>query len=253
VLFNHIALHPGARAIVFCNRKSTTEDVYESLKRRGVSCEMLSGDVNQNRRLKTLEDFRSGKIKIVVATDVAGRGIHVDDIEYVINFDFPYEAEDYVHRIGRTGRAGNTGIAISFADEDESFAIPEIEEYINEPLKCTLLQEDDPLLKPLEKLARGQKSELKPVDEAAKAEVDAREAVTEEQKEAAAALVGIRDGMIVRNAAGKEGIVAIDEKEPLQRKAPDFEKALDPKEPVDESDAYSKPVEQKTKFEEWSV
>ena len=123
VLFNHIALHPEARAIVFCNRKSTTEDVYESLKRRGVTCEMLSGDVNQNRRLKTLEEFRAGNVKIVVATDVAGRGIHVDDIEYVINFDFPYEAEDYVHRIGRTGRAGNTGIAISFADEDESFAV----------------------------------------------------------------------------------------------------------------------------------
>ncbi|MCQ2389703.1 MAG: DEAD/DEAH box helicase, partial [Kiritimatiellae bacterium] len=109
VLFNHVALHPDARAIVFCNRKSTTEDVYESLKRRGVSCEMLSGDVNQNKRLKVLDAFREGEIKIVVATDVAGRGIHVDDVEYVINFDFPYEAEDYVHRIGRTGRAGNTG------------------------------------------------------------------------------------------------------------------------------------------------
>ena len=253
VLFNHIALHPEARAIVFCNRKSTTEDVYESLKRRGVSCEMLSGDVSQNRRLQTLDDFRAGKVKIVVATDVAGRGIHVDDIEYVINFDFPYEAEDYVHRIGRTGRAGNTGIAISFADEDESFAIPEIEEYINEPLKCTLLQDDDPLLKPLEKLARGQKSELKPVDEAAKAAVDAREAVTEEQKEAAAALVGIREGMIVKNAAGREGIVAINESEPLQRRMPTFEKALEPKKVVDESDAYSKPVDQKTRFEEWSV
>ena len=253
VLFNHIALHPEARAIVFCNRKSTTEDVYESLKRRGVKCEMLSGDVNQNRRLKTLEEFREGKVKIVVATDVAGRGIHVDDIEYVINFDFPYEAEDYVHRIGRTGRAGNTGIAISFADEDESFAIPEIEEYINEPLKCTLLQDDDPLLKPLEKLARGQCSELKPVDEAAKAEVDAREAVTDEQKDAAAAMVGLRDGIIVKNAAGREGIVAIDESAPLQRKTPTFENALDPKPPVDESDAYSKPVEQKTRYEEWSV
>ena len=254
VLFNHIALHPDARAIVFCNRKSTTEDVYESLKRRGVSCEMLSGDVNQNRRLKTLEEFREGQIKIVVATDVAGRGIHVDDIEYVINFDFPYEAEDYVHRIGRTGRAGNTGIAISFADEDESFAIPEIEEYINEPLKCTLLQDDDPLLKPLERLARGQRSELKPVDEAAKAEVDAREAVTEEQKEAAAALVGLRDGMIVKNAAGKEGIVAISESAPLQRKEPttSFEKALEPKS-EDESNAYSKPVEQTSRYEEWSV
>ena len=253
VLFNHIALHPDARAIVFCNRKSTTEDVYESLKRRGVSCEMLSGDVNQNRRLRTLEEFRAGKIKIVVATDVAGRGIHVDDIEYVINFDFPYEAEDYVHRIGRTGRAGNTGIAISFADEDESFAIPEIEEYINEPLKCTLLQDDDPLLKPLDKLARGEKAELKPVDEAAKAEVDAREAVTEEQKEAAAALVGAREGMIVKNAAGKEGVIAMKEDEPLQRKMPTFENALEPKKVVDESDAYSKPVEQKTRYEEWTV
>lgn len=253
VLYNHIALHPDARAIVFCNRKSTTEDVYESLKRRGVSCEMLSGDVNQNRRLKTLEDFRNGKVKIVIATDVAGRGIHVDDIEYVINFDFPYEPDDYVHRIGRTGRAGNTGIAISFADEDESFAIPDIEEYINEPLKCTLLQEDDPLLKPLEKLARGQRSELKPVDEAAKAEVDAREAVTKEQIDAAAALVGIRDGMIVRNAAGKEGIVAMDENAPFQRKMPTFEKALEPKKVVDESDAYIKSVDQKDHFEEWSV
>ena len=253
VLFNHIALHPEARAIVFCNRKNTTEDVYESLKRRGVTCEMLSGDVNQNRRLKTLEDFREGKIKIVVATDVAGRGIHVDDIDYVINFDFPYEAEDYVHRIGRTGRAGNTGIAISFADEDESFAIPEIEEYINEPLKCTLLQDDDPLLKPLDKLARGEKAALKPVDEAAKAAVDAREAVTEEQKEAAAALVGAREGMVVKNAAGKEGIIAIKEDEPLQRKMPTFENALEPKKVVDESDAYSKPVEQKTRYEEWTV
>lgn len=253
VLFNHIALHPEARAIVFCNRKSTTEDVYESLKRRGVSCEMLSGDVNQNRRLRTLEEFRNGKVKIVVATDVAGRGIHVDDIEYVINFDFPYEPDDYVHRIGRTGRAGNTGIAISFADEDESFAIPEIEEYIKEPLKCTLLQDDDPLLKPLEKLARGQCAELKPVDEAAKAAVDAREAVTEEQKEAAAALVGLRDGMLVKNAAGKEGVIAINENDPLKRKLPTFEKALEPKKVVDETDAYSKPVDQKSHFEEWSV
>jgi superfamily II DNA/RNA helicase len=253
VLFNHVALHPDARAIVFCNRKNTTEDVYESLRRRGVKCEMLSGDVNQNRRLKTLDEFRAGKIKIVVATDVAGRGIHVDDIEYVINFDFPYEAEDYVHRIGRTGRAGNTGIAISFADEDESFAIPEIEEYIKEPLKCTVLAEDDPLMKPLEKLARGECSDLKPVDEAAKAEVDAREAVTEEQKEAAAAIVGMREGMLVKNADGKEGVVAIKEDEPLQRKMPTFEKALEPKRVVDESDAYSKPVEQKSRFEEWTV
>ncbi|MCQ2389173.1 MAG: hypothetical protein MJ138_05620, partial [Kiritimatiellae bacterium] len=162
-------------------------------------------------------------------------------------------AEDYVHRIGRTGRAGNTGIAISFADEDESFAIPEIEEYINEPLKCTMLQDDDPLMKPLEKLARGQKSELKPVDEAAKAEVDAREAVTEEQKAAAAALVGGREGIVVKNAAGKEGVFTFKAEDPAPRKLPTFENALEPKKVVDESDVYAKPVEQKTRYEEWKV
>lgn len=245
VLFNHIALHPDARAIVFCNRKATTEDVYESLKCRGVSCEMLSGDVNQNKRLKVLEDFREGAVKIVVATDVAGRGIHVDDVEYVINFDFPYEAEDYVHRIGRTGRAGNTGIAISFADEDESFAIPEIEAYIKEPLKCTIILDDDPLLKGLP----ARHTKLGEVDEAAKAEVDAREAVTEEQKAAAAALVG---GMVVRNAAGQEGRVIVQEDLP-PRPLPTFENALEPKKVVDETDVYSKPVEQKQRFEEWSL
>ena len=245
VLFNHIALHPEARAIVFCNRKATTEDVFESLRCRGVKCEMLSGDVSQNKRLTVLEDFRAGKIKIVVATDVAGRGIHVDDIEYVVNFDFPYEAEDYVHRIGRTGRAGNTGIAISFADEDESFAIPEIEEYINEPLKCTIIQDDDPRLKPLPP----RHSKLGEVDEAAKAEVDAREAVTEEQKAAAAALVG---GIVVKNAAGQQGHVAVQEDMP-PRPMPTFENALEPKKVVDESNVYSKPVEQKQRYEEWSL
>ena len=247
VLYNHIALHPDARAIVFCNRKSTTEDVYESLERRGVKCEMLSGDVSQNKRLTVLENFRSGKIKIVVATDVAGRGIHVDDIEYVINFDFPYEAEDYVHRIGRTGRAGNTGIAISFADEDESFAIPEIEEYINEPLKCTIIQDDDPLMKPLRQLARGERDQLAEVDEAAKAEVDAREAVTAEQKAAAAAMVG---GTVVKTADGKDVILRTDH---VEREAPTFEKAFEPKKEVDESNAYAQPVEQKARFEEWNL
>jgi ATP-dependent RNA helicase RhlB len=214
---------------------------------------VLSGDIPQEKRIKILEKFRSGEEKVIIATDVAARGIHVDNVSLVINYDLPERSEDYIHRIGRTGRAGNTGIAISFADEDESFAIPEIEEYIKEPLKCTLLQDDDPLLKPLDKLAHGEKAELKPVDEAAKAAVDAREAVTEEQKEAAAALVGAREGMVVKNAAGKEGIVAIKEDEPLQRKMPTFENALEPKKVVDESDAYSKPVEQKTRYEEWIV
>ena len=146
VLFNHIQQYPDSRILVFCNRKTTTEDVAHSLMRRGITCETLSGDVNQNRRLVVLEEFREGKIRIVIATDVAGRGLHVDNIGFVINFDFPYAPEDYVHRIGRTGRAGQSGVAISFADEDESFTIPDIEKYIGEELKCTVLKSDDPLL-----------------------------------------------------------------------------------------------------------
>jgi ATP-dependent RNA helicase RhlB len=246
VLFNHIALHPTARTIVFCNRKTTTEDVYESLKVRGVAVEMLSGDVNQNKRLKVLDAFRDGEVKIVVATDVAGRGIHVDDVEYVINFDFPYEAEDYVHRIGRTGRAGNTGIAISFADEDESFAIPEIEAYINEPLKCTMIGDDDPLLKALP--PRG--SRLGSVDADARAAVDAREAVGEEERAAAAALTGIANP----NAVTGSGQPAVLKEDHPHRTLPTFENALEPKKaPPDERDVYSRPVDQTAETEEFTV
>ena len=247
VLFNHIALHAGARTIVFCNRKATTEDVYESLKVRGVSVEMLSGDVNQNKRLKVLDAFRDGEIKVVVATDVAGRGIDIKGLEYVINFDFPYEAEDYVHRIGRTGRAGSTGIAISFADEDESFAIPDIEAYIKEPLKCTMIGGDDPLLKDLP--PRG--SKLGEVNVEEKAAVDAREAVGEEEKAAAAAMTGV---LANANATTASGAPAILKEDHPMRELPKFEHALEPKAPPpDETDVYSKPVDQKSKTEEWNV
>ena len=246
VLYNHIALHPDARAIVFCNRKSTTEDVYESLKIRGVNVEMLSGDVNQNKRLKVLDAFRNGSVKIVVATDVAGRGIDIKGLEYVVNFDFPYEAEDYVHRIGRTGRAGSTGIAISFADEFESCQIPDIEEYIKEPLKCTVIGPDDPLLRPIP----ARHSKLGEVDEIAKATVDAREAAGEEEKAAAAALVGKLENP--NAVTGTGGPAVLKENAPM-RKLPTFENALEPKAPPpDESDVYSKPVEQKAKYEEWT-
>ena len=242
VLFNHIALHQDARTIVFCNRKSTTEDVYESLKIRGVSVEMLSGDVNQNKRLKVLDAFRDNEIKVVVATDVAGRGIDIKGLEYVVNFDFPYEAEDYVHRIGRTGRAGQTGIAISFADEFESCQIPEIEAYINEPLKCTVIGPDDPLMKPIP----ARHTRLGEVDAEARAEVDAREAAGEEEKAAAAAMVGA-------NAVTGTGAPAFLKTDAPKRELPKFEHALDPKAPPpDEMDVYSKPVAQKEKLEEWT-
>jgi ATP-dependent RNA helicase RhlB len=140
--------------LIFCNRRDDTRRLTEYLLRLGVKCEMLSGDVDQKKRLRILEDFRSGALAVVIATDVAGRGLHVEGISHVVNFDFPYEADDYVHRIGRTGRVGTYGIAVSFACEDESFVIPEIEKYIGHALPCRhpepeLLEELPPMGPPL--------------------------------------------------------------------------------------------------------
>ena len=133
------------RVLIFRNRKCDVEELADTLRHCGIKCEMLSGDVSQNRRLNILEEFRTGKVNVVVATDVAGRGIQVDDITHVFNYDLPYEAEDYVHRVGRTARAGHKGRAISFASEDCAFVIPDIEEYIGRALPIT--QPEDEMLR----------------------------------------------------------------------------------------------------------
>ncbi|MBN2301960.1 MAG: DEAD/DEAH box helicase [Lentisphaerae bacterium] len=146
LLFNLLAEKHMKRVLIFGNRRDTTKRLADNLARHGVPCELLSGTVRQEKRLKILEDFKKGKTRVVVATDVAGRGLHVANISHVINYDFPYEPEDYVHRIGRTGRAGLSGIAISFACEEESFVIPDIEKYIGQTLACTI--PDDKLLTP---------------------------------------------------------------------------------------------------------
>ncbi|MGB0957588.1 MAG: helicase-related protein, partial [Litorivicinus sp.] len=90
----------------------------------------------------TLENFKNGRVRVLVATDVAGRGIHIDGVGHVVNFTLPEEAEDYVHRIGRTGRAGAEGTSISFADEEDGHLIPEIEGYINRKLPSERPSED---------------------------------------------------------------------------------------------------------------
>jgi len=119
----------------------------ERLQNDGLKASLMSGEITQQKRVKTLEDFRSGKINILVATDVAGRGIHVDGVSHVINYALPEDADDYVHRIGRTGRAGSTGTSISFATEDDSFLLPEIEEVAGVKMKC--VYPDPNLLEPV--------------------------------------------------------------------------------------------------------
>lgn len=130
VLRRIVSQEEADRVMVFANRRDIVRDLAEDLKKEGIACQVLSGDVPQNKRIKTLDGFKEGKFKVLVATDVAGRGIHVDGVSHVINFTLPEDAEDYVHRIGRTGRAGKKGVSISFACEDDSFQIPAIEEYI---------------------------------------------------------------------------------------------------------------------------
>ena len=120
---------PYDRMIIFGNWKHRNAELTEELRSYGVECEMLSGDIPQNKRIRILDAFKEGKCRIIVATDVAARGIHVDGISHVINFDLPEQAEDYVHRIGRTGRAGKKGSAISFVCEFGAFNLPEIEKY----------------------------------------------------------------------------------------------------------------------------
>ena len=118
------------KVIIFANRKDQVKRLYHKL-RQAHKVVMLSGDVIQQKREKYLQRFKEGHASILVATDVAGRGIHVDDISHVINYTLPDQPDDYVHRIGRTGRAGQEGISISFVSEDDAFNIPELEKHLD--------------------------------------------------------------------------------------------------------------------------
>jgi ATP-dependent RNA helicase RhlB len=128
--------------IVFANRRDECRKLHKNLENKGFKVGLLSGEIHQNKRVKTLEAFKSGRIKILVATDVAGRGIHIDGISHVVNYTLPEEAEDYVHRIGRTGRAGSKGVSISFACEDDAFRLPAIESLLGQAIVCEQPPED---------------------------------------------------------------------------------------------------------------
>ncbi len=137
LLYNIIKTDRPERIIIFTNRRDQAERLSDDLTRFGHRNEMLSGAVTQKNRVRILEEFRAGKTTVLVATDVAGRGIHVEGVSHVVNFNIPENPDDYVHRIGRTGRAGATGQSITFACEMESFELPKIEKLLGMALKCT--------------------------------------------------------------------------------------------------------------------
>jgi ATP-dependent RNA helicase RhlB len=130
------------RAIVFVNTKHIAEKIDDYLRGNGISSDLISGDVRQNKRERLLKDFEAGNFQVLIATDVAARGLHIPDVSHVFNFDLPQMAEDYVHRIGRTARAGASGEAHSFACEDTAFYLPEIEEYVGKSIPVSKITAD---------------------------------------------------------------------------------------------------------------
>jgi ATP-dependent RNA helicase DeaD len=129
VLTRLIDLHDVKLAVIFCNTKRMVDDLTDELVARGYSADRIHGDMSQAQRERVMSKFRTSGVEFLVATDVAARGIDVEDIEIVFNYDLPWDEEDYVHRIGRTGRAGRSGKAISFVAGRKIYKLQTIERY----------------------------------------------------------------------------------------------------------------------------
>lgn len=134
LLLGLLAREPWERVLIFVNTKVGVEWLSAKLRGNGYAAQALTGDLDQRRRLRLLDQFKSGELKILVASDVASRGLHVEDISHVINYDLPQDREDYVHRIGRTARAGRPGRAISLACENYVYSLEAIEEYLGKKI-----------------------------------------------------------------------------------------------------------------------
>lgn len=138
------------QAIVFCRTKRRTEKIYLRLKKRYRETDCIHGDMNQGARDRVMQKFREGRVKTLVATDVVGRGIDVSGISHIINFDTPQFSDDYVHRVGRTGRMGREGVAFTFVAPEEGMELTRIEQRINRQLQRDEM--DGQLVKPVEEV-----------------------------------------------------------------------------------------------------
>ncbi|MFB2649232.1 ATP-dependent RNA helicase SrmB [Shewanella mangrovisoli] len=162
------------RAIVFVKTRDVVSSLEGQLLKAGIPCAFMRGDMEQKKRFQALSRFTKGEVNVLLATDVAARGIDIDDISHVINFDMPRSADSYIHRIGRTGRAGAKGTAISLAEAHDMRIVGKIERYIEQPLKRRIIEE----LRPKHKEAR--------VPTKKKAKVKAKEAAKRTSKKEAA-------------------------------------------------------------------
>jgi len=134
--------NPGGRFLIFCNTKAVVERLDSLLNANGFPTASITGDLDQKKRMKVLSGFKDGKLPILIATDVASRGLHIDGVTHVINYDLPSDSEDYVHRIGRTARAGASGKAISLACEEYVHSLEEIENFIKVKIPVTHITDD---------------------------------------------------------------------------------------------------------------
>ena len=142
LLLGLIKHHQPQRSIVFVNTKRSAEQLNDYLQANGYQTALLSGDVPQEKRQRLLNDFQENRANILIATDVAARGLHIPDVSHVFNYDLPQDVEDYVHRIGRTARFGASGEAISFICEEYAYSMPDIEDYIGEKLAIAAISDD---------------------------------------------------------------------------------------------------------------
>ncbi len=126
--------------LIFRHTKRGVDKLLEILKRRGHKAEAIHGDLSQRERERTLEMFRAGQLPILIATNVASRGIHIDDISHVVNFDLPEDAETFTHRVGRTGRAGKTGVAVTFVGEWDFDAFEDLRKKAKVPFRREILE-----------------------------------------------------------------------------------------------------------------
>jgi ATP-dependent RNA helicase RhlB len=147
------------RSMVFVNTRREAEYLRDQLSANDIHAEALSGDVPQNKRLRMLREFQAGKLPVLIGTDVASRGLHVPDVSHVFNYDLPQDAEDYVHRIGRTARAGAAGDAVSFGCERYVMSLPEIETYIGSKIPVGSVDADM-----LAEVRRAPRPRRRPVD-----------------------------------------------------------------------------------------